>query len=402
MRLTLFFLSLIVLGGTGLHAQVNYSELANVPLKVKLQQGERPVDRILLGITTENQLEFAVPGQTGPNDPRFFIPMDSLTGVTIAYPYPEEYAQARQRARDGKIDEALELLRPVAYPLIKYFDLPESVMNARDPVRVLLSMLVDAGANDEAFSIARRLPIRLLNQDDFELFLRVANNLIMAGNTSDGISLVSLIPLSDRVEAMYPVLMRFARGLRLEDKIEEALFVYKRLHDVGGHPLHRVATLWTAYCNVRLKRVESADLYLGLLPDFEAGSPEFALEKLIRARIHLNFDRLDEAMRESSQGVVYSNVSWDWKPELLYVTGLGYEERGEIKVARSVYEELNVFYEDNPWAVRASERKQNLPDVDRIEKELAESTKEILSSIQQEESEEYRKEQALRVFGTSE
>ena len=345
-----------------------FKQFGKNPVRVRIVTGI-PRDVELLGIA-EKELELKPLDST---EARITIPLDHIDEFQLRYLYPPDFDKAKELVEKGKFDEAVTLLRPLVYPLVPYMPLPNENLNIHGLVKMFLQTLIFADELIEASGIVLKLPLEKLDEDFFSSAFILAEKLIERENSMEALRLLGRVPFSEDHTEIFPQIMAFADKLRTKEQYEEALFLYKRVQNVPDNPLKNIAGLWTAYCNVRLERIETARLFLDLIPDIERDVAEFSLYQLILARINLMNDSYADALEAVSQGLVYSRISYSWAPEMLYVNAQCNEALERYAVARSIYNEIKLFFPDNYWSERSDQQLEVLPR----EKEEDKGTEEV-------------------------
>lgn len=307
----------------------------------------------LVGLV-DGELELRPPGDT--SGAAILIPLADMGKTRLRFQYPSDYDAARELIDDGFHAEALEMLRPTALTLSHYLAVPNEHFNIHEYVKTFTTGLVRAGVSPETTRFLRHLPLDHLDTGFLDLVLQYAGLLIATDRRTDALALLGDIPVDADASPVLARLTRFASALRQEGNLAEALFLYQRVNAAGDSAFQLRSALWTAYCNIRLDRVATAQAFLDELPSLERDQPEFSLRRLIETRIHLRQDNLPAASEAVSQGVVFSRVSHDWAPELRYLAGICYQRQDRPTVAQAVFEEVRLFYPENPWASAAAEQ----------------------------------------------
>lgn len=339
---------------------------AEVPVRVS--SGGRSSDSWLLGIQG-GELELRPADAANPGE-RVFIPLDDIQEFSLHYAYPEELQEAREALRDrGPEPETLDILRPYVWPLVRYLPLPEDRFNIEVLVDAYLEGLIAAGRLDEAYAMVLEIPLARVPPKYIQHTLDLAERLVEAGSNPRALALLGIVPLGAEDDALLALLMDYAGQFRAQDNLDEALILYDRVRSVTGHDHMRRAVLWTAYCNVRLGRVESARLFLAEARPLAPRDAEFSLHQLVLARIGLRDGDFHEAMEQVSQGVVFSRIGYSWIPELLYTTGRCYEALGSPDTARTVYDQVILFFPTNRWADSSRTRLEALMENDLLSPE---------------------------------
>ncbi len=296
-----------------------------------------------------------------PNDIREIgIPLDTRD-LQLFYQTPSSYDDALELIEAEDFAGGLQELRPIAYPLIRFLSIPPQNFNIHDPVERMVYALSRSDYLDEAVTVVRRLPLQSLPPVFLSHSLFLLERLAQEGQTEDAIGIIATVPLSvERPDSLFMV-MNFANKIRDEGKINEALLLYQRLQDIPHPDIQNIARLWTAYCNIQLNRAQTAEVFLERVAELQPEDRAFSLKKLVQGLAYLKRDNYLGAMREVSQGVVFSEVAYPWNAELLYMSGLCYEKLDNLNTARQVYGEVVLFYPESPWAAKCEEHLAQLP-----------------------------------------
>ncbi len=333
-----------------------FAQYASTPIPVINRTGGGEAKLFLVG-EQEGDLIF----RYQPNDRREIgVPLDT-DDLLLYFPPNESLTDAVIDIDDGSYERAIEVMRPYVYPMVGYLTIPANKFNIHPYVeRFAFALVENPGSEDEAAAFFRRVPLGKVSPEFNEHAINLVEKLVEQGKNSDALAILNKLPLTG-ANSILPRIIRFANKLRKEGNIEEALFLYQRAQDVKGAPEAKTATLWIAYCNVLLDRLETAKLFLEQAGEKKTSDPDFSLRQLILGRIQLTMGQTDKAMAEVSRGVVYTDVGTDWAPEIVYTSGFCYEQLGNPDAAREVYNEVVLFYPKTEWGKKSEERRAALP-----------------------------------------
>lgn len=281
--------------------------------------------------------------------------------LQLFFPTPEQTRRADAFLRTGRPEEALNLIRPVASPLLKYMRIPNERFNIHEEVRIYYEAAVRAGAEQEALYISRQLPLAQLDPIFTGITFQLAGQIASAGRPKDAMAIMERLPINENNPDLLPLVLNFAEQLREENLIAEALFLYQRLQAIQGSEVERIATIWNAYCNLRLGNKTIAKVIIESVEGIPSDDPAFSLYLMVNGRILLEEEQYVKALTNLSQGVVYGQLSDGWMPELLFNTGVCYAALDQPGTAREVFRELEIFYPKTNWAQKAKERVSRLP-----------------------------------------
>ncbi len=331
-------------------------QFGGAALSIEVMSGNRTSTAELIGIQG-GELELRPGDALNPGE-RVFIPLDDIQEFKLVFSPNEEQARTLERLRSDEATDPADVadLRATVWPMVQYLPLPEEHFNIHPLVNDYLQALLDLDLLDEAYAMILEIPLARVNPAYVQYTLTLANKLVEADLNTRGLALLGIVPLQEEDEELLRILIRYARDFREQDELDEALILYDRIRSLPHSPVYKEALLWTAYCNVRLDRVESARLFLQEARPIEPRDPEFSLHQLVLARIALADQKFRKAMEEVSQGVVFSRIGFAWVPELLYVSGICYQALGEPHTAANVFGQLQLFFPSQKWAERGQER----------------------------------------------
>ncbi|MGF1484209.1 MAG: hypothetical protein ACFBZ8_07590 [Opitutales bacterium] len=349
-----------------------FSQQEPDPEQLFRQLGERPIP-VQLGNQTYTLLRrdgermvFQVannPGATfsrGIDDPE----------LTLFLPEPQAFREAKTQSRQGEWDKVVTGLRPIAYPLVRYLRLPPEKFNIHEIVELFLQALIETGRTNEAKAILDRHTFADLPRTFAGLGLDLATKFVEQGNDSDALLLIdkALNQTEGASDKYLPIFLKFTGELRDNERWGSAENLYRQIEKMGDAQLAKQAELWIIYINVRRAAEENLALLpvsenlLAQLSGVEAGSSEYALQRFVEGKIHAVREEWTEALERLGEAVIYSEVSDDWMPELLFETGRAYRMTEQAAAARSVFDQNVLFFRDNPWALRSQSELDLLPE----------------------------------------
>ncbi len=291
-----------------------------------------------------------------PNIPgELSIPL-SNPALRLYYPPPPSFSAGRQHLVAGRFSRAASEMRTEAYPLIRYLRVsPRAFESGHTFFGQFFEALVRAEEYDEAAQILTALPFENLTPQTFGWAMRVIEHVANQGREDETINLLGRVPISDTHPHYQPILMRLAGRLVENEHYEQALYIYQRLQDLERESIRLEATLWTAYTNIKLGRLETARLFLAQAGDLDRLQREFSLARLVSGRIYLEEKDIPRAMQNLSQGVVYAEVNYPWTPELFFLTASSYRDLDQRAVAREIFREVTLLFTNSPWAKKSEE-----------------------------------------------
>jgi len=305
-------------------------------------------------------------------DPRkpqeIYIPINSKD-LKLGYSFSDNYNLAKALLEDESFEEALRLLRPIAYPIVQYLNIPPSQFNGFLAVELLFEALVGANRFDEALALVNEIPVAQLSPEVLQLSFHFANKLIIEGRNTDALTILNKLPVSEEEQQYFPDVMKFADLLRKTGQarqdnglIFDAMKLYAKILQVPDNKFSEMASLWIAYCNIHLGKIESARIFIEKTEGITTQSKAYSLKRLIDAKIALREEDFLLAIEQVSKSVVYSNFSDSWAPEILYLTAYCYENLENVKTAAEIYGEVVLLYPSSKWADKSEERLARFPE----------------------------------------
>jgi len=385
---------IVCLSGT-LHAENMYAKYKDTDITVRDRTGNtRDIPIILRDINDTAIIYSPMSYQQGQLE----LPLSNKE-LRLFFEYPrEEWDKVLAALRLDNYEQAVELLRPMGYPLVKFLVVPEERFNGHEVVIRLYTSLIRSGKLDEALTLARKLPLEALNDTYLELTMELANAMVEVGDTIGAIRAIQIIPMNEKRMQMIPRLMEFANSLRVRSQYEAALILYDRIRHIPNEELQRTSNLWISYINLLLEQYDTAAEYLERVTGLEETDRAYSLYQLIEGRLLLVAGNTADAINTIAIGVVNSDVSYPWMPDLLYASALCYETMGHQAaaagplpegnidkrlVASNVYYQLSLFYPDSEWTEKGMARMASLPKPEEVKAALPD---EVLKEQQSENS----------------
>ncbi len=363
MRAFFITASLLLASAFPVLAQDYFAEYGNKPVPVINKTQDANSQEIMTLVNLDRgDIVLQFPNRTG----EVGIPIDNQE-LKIEIQYPDSVARAYKMIDDGQYEEAIVELRPLVYPVFKYFKVRPESINAHEIIERYIFALSSStqGHDEELAELIGRISLKEAPPIFSLHALRYVTRLVEQGKQTEAIKLLNRIPMSTDNEAdnaaMLNLVMEFADKLREDGALDEALFLYDRIQQAEGTEQAQLATLWSAYCNVVLERYQLASVFVEKAGKFIPEDKPYSLAQLVLGRIRLEKLDYTSAMQEIAQGVVTVDVSYNWAPELIYLAGLCYENLDFPDTAREVYNEIMLFYPDNKWAKEAETGITRLP-----------------------------------------
>ncbi|MFP4069584.1 MAG: tetratricopeptide repeat protein [Opitutales bacterium] len=259
-------------------------------------------------------------------------------------------------------DAALERLRPLAYPLIKFTPVPESFSQLHDTVQMLIDTLVNAGEYEEAEDILDRIqldesPIRYSRSA-----LRLLNAYLADEQFENAAELARSLPVQGDYAANIRPILDAADALRGADRYAAVIPLYRAIQDVVSGDARQNIRMWLAYSLVLDGQMDEARPMIDELEEPGVKDPLFSLYKLLHGSLAYREDQFGEALDILTRGFVRAQTSYQWVPEMLFLIGDCYARSDDLVAARNVWTEIAILYPESPWAARAEDSLDELPE----------------------------------------
>lgn len=315
--------------------------------------------RILLTLQTPN-----------PNSPgRIELEIGGDSNIRLELTRPPEIDEATKLFEQGHFLESLEILRPIAYPLFKYVDLPRNIFDVHDVIDLTLSAMFKSKQYSEMANVLGRFKFDKIDTKYMSMALAVSEAFIENKQFDIASKLFEKIPFSSTDREQRILAMSFTEKLREAGEYRRAQFFYKRLYALEDFIYRREAQLWIVYCNIRLEQPDLARIFLNEIGEISREEREFSLYQLINARLALLDEDYIKGIRIASEATVFSRLGYSWIPELLYTNAECYEALNKADVATNVYEQVIIFFEGSEWANKSQEKITELaPEAERLRK----------------------------------
>ena len=258
-------------------------------------------------------------------------------------------------------DRALDTLRPVVYPLIKFHQVPESFTQLHRPIQLLVSTLLDAEKYPEADDVLSRIQLNEVSLDYSRLAIRLMKAYMQNGNPSAGARIAGVLPVDGRYAQNIRSIVDAADSLRASGEYEAVIPLYREIEKVVSDAAKPNVRMWLAYCLVLAGRIDEADPMIDSLQEPEPNQRLFSLYMLLKGSRQHSTGNYRLALDVLTRGFVRAQASYDWVPEMLYLIGDCYARSAENTAARNVWSEVVILYPDSPWASPAESSLAELP-----------------------------------------
>ncbi|MGC6605387.1 MAG: tetratricopeptide repeat protein [Lentimonas sp.] len=281
----------------------------------------------------------------------------------VSLPVTESMAKSLRLAVDTKkatnmvgtenYTGALQLLRPEVYPLIKFHQVPDLLVQLHGPVRLLIDTLVDASEFDEAVDVVSRLSLDKVGIKYSESVIRLMNALILNERYDDAARVADSLPVSGDYTVNISPIIDAADALRSAGKYDEVIPIYKAIENAVSEDARANIRMWLAYSLVLADRLDEATPILDNLVQPDPKERLFSLYKLLQGSKAYREGRYAESLDLLTRGFVRAQTSYTWVPEMLYLIGDCYLETNDRAAAKNVWAEIVVLYPSSPWATNA-------------------------------------------------
>ena len=349
-------------------ADTMYERYEDEPVTVRDRTGNRRDIPIILREITENMILYSP--QSSPEG-ELGLPLDNEE-LRLFYEYPrEKWNQAITYMDIGRYKKAIETLRPMGYPLVKFLRIPAKRFNGHAVVYRLYNALIQAESLEEALVLAEHLPMKSLEPRFLQLTFELSEKLVREQRVTESVRAILTLPLSQAGSRELEMVLGVANQVRLQDAYASAKKIYGRLTGLEQSEIVNLAELWLAYLSLQENNPQEAQSYYKKAKTDDKSKKRYSLSQMIEGNLKLNKGEHVEAINELAQGMVYSDVSYDWMPDLLYHSGRTYQqlnnhsamknEKNKL-VAANIYRQLQLFFPDNPWTEKAQKQLDSLPE----------------------------------------
>ncbi|WPJ95453.1 tetratricopeptide repeat protein [Coraliomargarita algicola] len=261
----------------------------------------------------------------------------------------------------GNFTGALTLLRPKAYPLIKFHAVPESFTQLHVPVRTLIDTLIQAKEFNEAYDLLNRIELDKVGLKYSESAIALMNAYLAEGDFDAAANMTKIIPVDGQYAVNIRPIVDAADALRAAGKYEAVIPLYRQIETVVPDDVKKNVQMWLAYSLVLADRVDEATPMIDALEEPEPNERLFSLYKLLQgSRAHSSGD-YGRALDLLTRGFVRAQTSYVWVPEMLYLIGDCYARSEDNLAARNVWTEIVILYPESPWAQSAEGSLAKLP-----------------------------------------
>lgn len=261
----------------------------------------------------------------------------------------------------GNYSGALQLLRPKAYPLIKFHQVPESFTQLHVPIRTLIETLILENELSEAEDILHRIKLNKVGLKYSQLAIQLMNAYLNTGAFDAAAKMTKMIPVDGEYAVNIRSIVDAADALRAAGKYEAVIPLYREIETVVSEEVKANVRMWLAYSLVLADRLDEASPMIDALQEPEPKERLFSLYKLLQGSREHREGNYGKALDLLTRGFVRAQTSYVWVPEMLYLIGDCYSRSEDYLAARNVWTEIAILYPDSPWAAQAESSLEKLP-----------------------------------------
>lgn len=263
---------------------------------------------------------------------------------------PEINRMIAQKNYSGVLSE----LRPKAYPLIKFHEVPATFTQLHVPIRSMIDTLLMTGELDEALDIISRIDLSKVSLKYSELGIELMNAFLDEGDFDKAAHLTGMLPVKGDYSVNISPVIDAADLLRAAGKHNEVIPLYIEIEKVVPEEFKENIKMWLAYSLVLADRIDEATEIIDAIGEPDPDKELFSLYKLLEGSRAYRGEDYNTALDLLTRGFVRAQTSYSWVPETLYLIGDCYARAEDPIAARNVWTEIVILYPDSPWAKRAT------------------------------------------------
>ena len=325
-------------------------------LPVLMQQNNNGSKQILKFIAfTDGMLVAELDGGVG----EVSLPVSASMAKTLRLSIDTQ--RPREMIKSKNYTDALALMRPEVYPLIKFHQVPASLAQLHGPIRLLIDTLIDAGEYTEAEEIIKKLQLDSIGIKYSESAIRLMNRLIFTKDFEGAARIAQNLPVKGEYAPNITSVVDAANALRGAQNYNAIIPLYRAIENAVTDEVRANVQMWLAYSLILADRLDEATPILNNLKQPESKDRLFSLYKLLQgSKAHREGDYA-EALDVLTRGFVRAQTSYVWVPEMLFLIGDCYSRSEDNFAARNVWTEIVILYPQSPWARRAQKSLDQLP-----------------------------------------
>ena len=264
--------------------------------------------------------------------------------------------------RRGSFTPALNLLRPKAYPLIKFHQVPDSFTQLHAPIRSLINTLIKAKEYKEAHDLLNRVRLDKVGIKYSQSAIALMRAYLREGDYDKVAKMTEIIPVEGQYAVNIRPIVDAADALRAAGKYKAVIPLYRQIKTVVSDDVKKNVQMWLAYCLVLADRVDEATPMIEALEEPEPNERLFSLYKLLQGSRAHRAENYGQALDVLTRGFVRAQTSYEWVPEMLYLIGDCYARSEDKLAARNVWTEIAILYPESPWAKSAESSLAQIPE----------------------------------------
>ena len=281
------------------------------------------------------------------------LPVSESMVATLSFEGIDMLAINRQIAQENYA-AVLSELRPKAYPLIKFHEVPETFTQLHVPIRSMIDTLLLSGELDEALDVISRIDLSKVGLKYSELAVQLLNGLLNKGEFDKSAQLTGMLPVEGDYAVNISPIIAAADLLRAAGKHSEVIPLYVEIEKVVPEELKDNIKMWLAYSLVLADRINEATAIIDALDEPDPDEELFSLYKLLEGSRAYRGEDYSQAIDLLTRGFVRAQTSYSWVPEMLYLIGDCYARADDPLAARNVWTEIVILYPESPWAQSAT------------------------------------------------
>lgn len=210
----------------------------------------------------------------------------------------------------GNYTGALIKLRPKAYPLIKFHQVPESFVQLHVPIRSLIETLIQADELDEAYDVINHIQLDKVGLKYCEGAVALLNAYLAKDNFDQAIKMTQQIPLHGKYAVNIRPVINAADALRAAGKYDAVIPLYRQIEKVVDEDAKKNVRLWLAYSLVLADRIDEATPMIQALEEPAPADRLFSLYKLLQGSLEHKKQNYGQALDLLTRGFVRAQTSY--------------------------------------------------------------------------------------------
>ncbi|MFP4166128.1 MAG: tetratricopeptide repeat protein [Opitutales bacterium] len=263
---------------------------------------------------------------------------------------------------DEEYGEALSMLRPKVYPLIKFIKLPEGFKDLHETIQELLKTLIRADEKDEALDLIERIPLEEIDPEYSAIAIVLVNKLLEDGDSEKAAGLAGDIPVTGKYRRNIQSILDAAHKLRGEEQFDKVIPLYRVIEEASPDSMKPFVRMWLAYSLILDERSDEAQSIFESIEPPDPNQRYFSLYKLLQGTFYYKKEQYRDALDNMTRGFVRAHTASAWVPEMLYFIGDCYRQLNNRNAAKNVWKEATVLYPDSPWAEKAETELADVAD----------------------------------------